>query len=450
MASSLQLTLPFAPSWSWWLVREAQVAMDHVIEYALTCTALAPSWGRWGHPDACVSAVDAAVQLELWSVPGTAPRDPTRPRSDAVSLADLDEDDDRDDRDDRDALDADDTNDEADTAGAATGAVYEARDAWMGIEAIVERLGEAGVTGNPEVVRLLALLASPAYRAHGYGPRFLLTAPPSAGKTFLLGALADALGVPSLHIDASIITPEGWSGTNVSELINARIGRGPGQYSIEQWRAGAVLVLDEIDKACRASPDDRYGTEVRLERQHAMLGLVWGGTPIRLKDGAAIRTDRWVVAACGAFATTRFVAEQRPPTDPELIAWGMSPELASRLPIRLVLAPLTRAAFVERLQHDPRGLTHVRALAATLGVELEVPEQTLAFLAQAAEADPQAFTVRAASGCLSQAVLERLARMGPQQIGQALRLVPDDLTIVVQAPVRRRPPRDGEDEVFAL
>lgn len=301
---SLQLTFAFPPSWSWWTAREAQVAIDEVIEYALACAAVAPSRGRWGQQVVASSDASAPMQLEFWSADGSAPIDLSKLQWDTGS-------DDLEDGDDEEAPEA-----EASPADAVAATpdgidVHEAREAWLDVEAIVNALREAGVTGNPDVVRLLALLASPVYREHGYGPRFLLTAPPSAGKTFLLGALADALGVPSLHIDASILTPEGWAGTNVSDLIDARIGHGPGQYSLEQWSAGAVLVLDEIDKACRSAPDDRHGTAVRLERQHAMLGLVWGGTPIRLKNGASIRTDRWIVAACGAFATTRFASSIR-------------------------------------------------------------------------------------------------------------------------------------------
>jgi hypothetical protein len=41
----------------------------------------------------------------------------------------------------------------------------------------------------------------------------------------------------------------------LSDLIDPKVG--DGRCTLEQWRNGAVLVLDEIDKACRANPDDR-------------------------------------------------------------------------------------------------------------------------------------------------------------------------------------------------
>jgi ATP-dependent protease Clp ATPase subunit len=286
----------------------------------------------------------------------------------------------------------------------------------------------------------LAILPSPAYRGQGFGPRILITAPPGAGKTFLLSALAESVWLPTLHIDASILTPEGWSGTNVSELIGKRVGSAPGQYPLRTWQRGAVLVLDEIDKACRASPDDCHGTAVRLERQHTMLGLVWGGTPIRLSDGAEIKTDRWIIAACGAFASSRFVAKRRPPTDDELVAWGMSAELASRFPTRLVLAPMGVPELIERLRADPRGLSLAIQLAAAYGITVEVPDATLARLAVAANERPEAFSVRAASAALVQAVVERLAHVKRDEVGGRLVIAPDDVLV----PRHRPAPRDDE------
>lgn len=307
-------------------------------------------------------------------------------------------------------------------------------EAWEEIEAVVAGLRERGVTGHDQLVRTLAMITSRSFREQGHGPRFLITAPPSAGKTFLLGALAETLGLPAIHIDASIITPEGWSGTNVSELLTKQIASS--KRSFAEWEHGAVLVLDEIDKACRASLDDRHGSEVRLERQHTMLGLIWGGTPIRLTDGRTLKTDRWIVAACGAFATSRFVAEHRTPTDDELIAWGMSPELASRLPTRFALTPHKRAILIELLRNDARGLPRAQHFAQAYGFTLAVPVETLACLAVSMEERPNAFTLRTASQSLCDAVIRRIVAMGEGRVGEQIVLAPDD---VVVSPLIRRP-----------
>jgi hypothetical protein len=418
----LQYLLPFAPSPAWWTARDRAIAMQMAIDQALAVASLGAI--STGHAEVMASAerddrdaLPEQLRLIFPSPPHGARIVDEHLRDGA--LPDKEGGDD----------DAEDIDDVLDALMCGTPPKTPAT-AWAQIDRIVEGLRERGVTGHDALIRTIALLVSPSYRAQGVGPRFLLTAPPSAGKTFLLGALAETLGIPSLHIDASIITPEGWSGTNVSELMDSKLGVGTGRFTFEQWQNGAVLVLDEIDKACRANPDDRHGTQVRLERQHAMLGLVWGGTPIRLKDGKTLKTDRWIVAACGAFASSQFVAEQRPPTDAELIAWGMSPELVSRFPVRLTIAPQSIPALIERLQQDPRGLLHATQLAAMLGYTLEVPPQTLARLAVLMHASPATFTLRAASAVIVQAVIEQLAVGGVVRIGERLCLAPDDLPLV--------------------
>jgi hypothetical protein len=441
MRDPLQYPLPFSPPFAWWVRRFAEQELDAAIDQAL---ALAAQRALEPLPS-CVAPRAAAMatdEYQLW-LPLLQTFRPTIVRrvpeygaqeGDAGSLDGSLVTEDADDGEDHPITNVEDAMD------ALTGHSVP-RDptvAWAQLDLIVEGLRERGVSGHESMLRRLAILASPAYRGQGFGPRILITAPPGAGKTFLLSALAESVSLPSLHIDASIITPEGWSGTNVSELIGKRVGAAPGQYPLSTWQRGAVLVLDEIDKACRASPDDRHGTAVRLERQHTMLGLVWGGTPIRLADGAEIKTDRWIIAACGAFASSRFVAERRPPTDDELVAWGMSAELASRFPTRLVLAPMGVPELIERLRTDPRGLALATQLATAFGMTLVVPDATLARLAVATAERPASFSVRAASAALVQAVVERLAHTRRDDAGGPIVIAPDD----VEVPRRQPVPRD--------
>lgn len=443
----IQYPLPFTPPWAWWIAREAERERDRLIDAALWAASL-ETWWPWRAPTISNDSTSSEVE-QLEFAFGVFVPYRISPAAVATVVERLSHDDDDDDE-------GDDRQSDAERRPTEDSALHPLRDgvlpdspttAWAQIDDIVQGLRERGVHGHDELLRTLALLVSPSYRAQGFGPRFLLTAPPAAGKTFLLGALAETLGIPSLHIDASILTPEGWSGTNVSDLIGPQLGRGPERFTLEQWRNGAVLVLDEIDKACRADDNDRYGTQVRLERQHTMLGLIWGGTPIRLKDGDTIKTDRWIIAACGAFASTRFVAEHRAPTDAELIAWGMSPELASRLPIRLTIAPQPIPALIERLRHDPRGLPHATQLAATLGYTLEVPTPTLARLAVLMHESPNTFSMRTASAAIVQAVIQQLSQAGSARVGERVVVTPDDLPLVH---ARRGPVAPPNDDPGAL
>lgn len=420
MSSSPQYDLPFSPPLSWWAALDAQRLVAATIEAALA----AVSSGSDATFGAALEGLSdssntraSEIQGELWE--SWSPSVPSRIGH---------------------------TGDEAeehcdpvlDGASVPQPMLGTPAEAWEEIGDVVAGLRERGVTGHDQLIRTLAVITSRFYREQGHGPRFLITAPPSAGKTFLLGALAETLGLPAIHIDASIITPEGWSGTNVSELLTKQIALS--KRSFAQWEHGAVLVLDEIDKACRASLDDRHGSEVRLERQHTMLGLIWGGTPIRLTDGRTLKTDRWIVAACGAFATSRFVAENRTPTDDELIAWGMSPELASRLPTRFALTPHKRAILIELLRSDARGLPRAQHLAEAFGFTLDVPVETLACLAVAMEERPNSFTLRTASQGLCDAVIRRIVAMGGDRVGEHIVLAPDDVVLPPQ--VGRPAPED--------
>ncbi len=320
-------------------------------------------------------------------------------------------------------------------------------DSWAEVQGIATGLRDLGVTGHDDVVPLLAVLSSRAYRAMGHGPRILLTAPPSAGKTFLLVALAETLGLPCIHVDASTIAPEGWAGTNISDLLTRCVSLSKRPF--DAWERGAVLVLDEIDKACRAHPDDRYGTAVRLERQFAMLQLLWGGTPIRLTDGRTLRTDSWIVVACGAFAAAPFTAARRIPTDADLLEWGMSPELASRLPTRFALRARDRAQLIELLRTDARGLPQAAHVARSFGCTLTVPETTLACLAAAMLDERAGYTVRTASQCLVDAVIRRVVQLGPMSdTDRALVIAPDDLHIRRAPPAKRERPF-GDDALPA-
>jgi hypothetical protein len=175
-----------------------------------------------------------------------------------------------------------------------------------------------------------------------------------------------------------------------------------------------------------------------------MLALVWGGTPIRLNYGQTIKTDRWIVTACGAIASTRFDAEQRPPTDAALIAWGMSPKLASRLPIRHTIVPQPIPALIERLRHDPRGLPHATQLERPLGYTLEVPTPTLARLAVIMHKSPTTFTMPTASATIVQAVIQQLSAAGATPVGERLALAPDDLPLVAGSRSRDEPRDDDE------
>lgn len=299
-----------------------------------------------------------------------------------------------------------------------------------------------GVRGHDACVSYLALVGSAAYRAHGPRVRILLSAPTASGKTFLLDAYAKAIGLPYLVMDASAISPEGWTGIGVSDTVASaydRAGR-----DVTMLERGVVLVLDEFDKAVRAADADAMGTAVRRDRQAALLQLVWGGTPIDFSSRAAgappydlrCRTDQWIVIAAGAFADADWAQAGRAPTDAELVSYGMLPELAARLTTRLTL-PARGATEIARLMRaSSDGIDAIAMVCSRYGLELEVTDGAIARVAAAVAAGEHGLTLRVGTQILVDAVNRVLVRALQERwpVGSAIQIAPDDLTF----PVRRR------------
>lgn len=307
-----------------------------------------------------------------------------------------------------------------------------ARQDW---ESIRRCMRDLGVHGNHAVVDYLALVGSPTYRAAGPRVRALISAPPSAGKTFLLESFARAAKLPFLQVDASAITPEGWSGVGVSDLMSAaylRAGR-----DLDVMQRGLVLVLDEMDKAVRRTEEDRYGSSVRQDRQSAMLQLLWGGTPIRFSSNPAAReqfdlesrTDRWIIVACGAFAGSTIATE--PPTDEALIDWGFTPEVASRLITRLVMPARSATELATIIRDGGDGIDPIAQVCADYGHPLTVTEGALHRVADAVATARGGLTLRVGTQLLidaaNRALIQALTDSVPR--GTPLVVAPDDIDL---------------------
>lgn len=313
------------------------------------------------------------------------------------------------------------------------------------------RMRLRGVRGNDHIVRLLSLMGSSPYRGGGPRVRALLTAPPSAGKTFLLSAFATATGLPFVQVDASALSPEGWNGPGVSDVMTSAYEKCGRRMSLMQ--DGVVLVLDEIDKAVRRTRDDRYGSVVRRDRQAALLQLIWGGTPIRFGHASQYdlecRTDRWIVVACGAFADSAFGRERRQPTQAELIEYGFIPELASRFTTHLVMPPRSVDDVLEILRSDGDGIPAISRVCAAFGFPLNVTEAALRHVAAAVASERNGLTLRAGmhllvdacNAALLEAMEERLPADTP------LLITPDDVPLGLANPSGER--RRYRDEGYA-
>ncbi len=131
-----------------------------------------------------------------------------------------------------------------------------------------------------------------------------------------------------------------------------------------------IVFLDEIDKVCARSESGFRGGDVSREGvQRDLLPLI-EGTTVSTKYGP-VKTDHILFIASGAFHLAK-------PAD-------LLPELQGRLPIRVELAPLTRADL-RRILTEPEHslLKQYTALMGTEQVTLDFGEDAIDSLADLA------------------------------------------------------------------
>jgi ATP-dependent HslUV protease ATP-binding subunit HslU len=126
-----------------------------------------------------------------------------------------------------------------------------------------------------------------------------------------------------------------------------------------------IVFIDEIDKICARSENGFRGADVSREGvQRDLLPLI-EGTTVTTKHGA-VKTDHILFIASGAFHVAK-------PSD-------LLPELQGRLPIRVELAPLSRADLKRILTEPEHSL--LKQYTSLMGTE----QVTLAFADDAVDA----------------------------------------------------------------
>ena len=137
--------------------------------------------------------------------------------------------------------------------------------------------------------------------------------------------------------------------------------------AVAHAEANGIVFLDEIDKICARSEGGMRGADISREGvQRDLLPLI-EGTTVSTKHGP-VKTDHILFIASGAFHLAK-------PAD-------LLPELQGRLPIRVELAPLSRADL-ERILVEPEHslLKQYQALLATEGVTLAFTDDAVGALA---------------------------------------------------------------------
>jgi ATP-dependent HslUV protease ATP-binding subunit HslU len=211
-------------------------------------------------------------------------------------------------------------------------------------------------------------------------------------------ALEASPGVPLGQIDVPGMPPG--QVINIGEMMKGMFGRGPQQQrkmtvaaaraalereeadklldndritrdAISHAEQNGIVFIDEIDKVCARTLEGGFrGGDVSREGvQRDLLPLI-EGTTVSTKYGP-IKTDHILFIASGAFHLAK-------PAD-------LLPELQGRLPIRVELAPLSRADL-RRILVEPEHslLKQYEALIGTEGMTLEFTDDAVDALAELA------------------------------------------------------------------
>lgn len=263
------------------------------------------------------------------------------------------------------------------------------------LEAIQER-----VVGHERAVRRLAL-AGLQHLMGVPGQRLVLIGPTGVGKTTMARALADALDLPSVHIDVSDLAETNWSGRNLSDAL-ANLERQAG--GDEQRMRQAIVILDELDKV-GLGVHQGSGWSYRRGKQESLLGLL-GGANVSYGETFDKRDRTWSAAQCLIIAAGVF-DDLRPgqvaPTD--LIDWGLMPELVGRLGAVLRLSPPGPEAVQEILWRE---LRPVGATCEDLGLQFVVTREALEAVTELATGAEPILDIRSAVRILRTAAEEFL------------------------------------------
>lgn len=290
----------------------------------------------------------------------------------------------------------------------------------------IKRALEQRVLGNPTVCRRLALIGA----AHLLGvthQRVLLAGPSGSGKTHASRSLAEVLTRPFMRVNATDLTPTGWRGGELNDFLEELAHRADGSL------IGAVLVLDEIDKAACLDPAaDGNSREAKLNLQSALLGLC-DGSPVSPDSigKKQLETAGLLVIGIGAFGG---LFGESPPSTEDLVRWGWMPEFAARWGDRINFAPLGRREAFDLLRSSENSVERrLGPLILALGIHVKVTDALLAYVVDAWLSTGTDF--RTASEWVLAAARRRIIEALESGRTELIVLAPDDVAVEV---ARRR------------
>jgi ATP-dependent Clp protease ATP-binding subunit ClpX len=243
----------------------------------------------------------------------------------------------------------------------------------------------------------------------------LLIGPTGTGKTLMAQILAKILSVPFAIADATTLTEAGYVGEDVENVVLKLFQAAKGNISKTQK---GIIYIDEIDKISRKSDSPSITRDVSGEGvQQALLKIIEGTVasippqggrkhpyqefiPIDTTNilficgGAFIGLDKIIAQRVGkavvgfkanlklkkADVTAELAQEFIPP---DLIKYGLIPELVGRIPVVATFSDLDVHDLVDILTKPKNAIIkQFQKLFEMEGVELEFTEDALTAIAQ--------------------------------------------------------------------
>jgi ATP-dependent Clp protease ATP-binding subunit ClpX len=246
----------------------------------------------------------------------------------------------------------------------------------------------------------------------------LLIGGTGSGKTLLVQTLAKILDVPLAIADATSLTEAGYSGEDVESILLRLIQAA--DLDVEEAERG-IVYIDEIDKIMGKRKNSSITRDVSGEGVQQALLKILEGTIARVfpsgrqrdpyQEPIEINTSNILFICGGAFVGLEKIIEQRIGKNSfgfvrpaktkcqqdlqdnllkyleveDLIAFGIIPELAGRLPIVATLEPLNEEALMAILT-EPRNaiVKQYQQMLKLDNIELEFESDALRAIAEEA------------------------------------------------------------------
>ena len=217
----------------------------------------------------------------------------------------------------------------------------------------------------------------------------LLIGSTGTGKTLLCETLSRILGAPFVTADATTLAQTEFVNTEIEAILQRLLDKAGGDVSRAQR---GLVFIDEVDKLKAVSGRTRAASGESV--QHALLKIM-EGSQVRLRGGEYIDTTHILFICGGAFVglseilkdtqaygylsfsdndnqeTLNRINARVKPTD--LLAYGLVPEFAGRLPVIARLQDLSKEMMV-RIMIEPKNSIYrqYREMLKSDGVELVI------------------------------------------------------------------------------